>query len=213
MGQFVSKYFDDTHGLVLIGLDNAGKSTLFQRITKADTKPTLPTQEFQVDRAMVENRSYCAWDLGGQAMRIPLWKHYLNNVSMVLFMVDIMDKDRWGQAIDELLKICIPDNNFPIIILANKIDRLDDAAVPDASATFLNFCQGQLQTEAYRREIIVIFISALEGINLHRVYKTMAYLCYKNKTSVGLSFLYTLCGMRTNDRPRNTYPIQRKFEV
>jgi small GTP-binding protein len=51
--------------IVMVGLDNAGKSTILNDI-KGESHPTIPTVGFNVETLEINNITVTIWDLGGQ---------------------------------------------------------------------------------------------------------------------------------------------------
>lgn len=49
-----------------------------------------------------KNISFTVWDVGGQDKIRPLWRHYFQNTQGLIFVVDSNDRDRIGEARDEL---------------------------------------------------------------------------------------------------------------
>ena len=64
------------------------------------------------------------WDVGGQDKIRPLWRHYYQNTQGVIFVVDSNDRDRVGEARDELHRMLNEDELREAILLvfANKQD-------------------------------------------------------------------------------------------
>jgi ADP-ribosylation factor protein 1 len=64
------------------------------------------------------------WDVGGQDKIRPLWRHYYANTNAVIFVVDSNDRERIGEARDELHKMLSDDQLRDCILLtfANKQD-------------------------------------------------------------------------------------------
>ena len=61
----------------------------------------------------------------------PLWRHYFQNTNGVIFVVDSNDRDRAGQAKDELQKMLAEDElrDACLLVFANKQD------LPNAMST------------------------------------------------------------------------------
>ena len=78
-----------------------------------------------------KNISFTVWDVGGQDKLRPLWRHYFQNTNGVIFVVDSNDKDRVGQARDELAKMLSEDElrEAVLLVFANKQD------LPNAMST------------------------------------------------------------------------------
>jgi len=93
----LSKKDKDVHILVL-GLDNSGKSSLIQHIKpkkyqeKAATYEATPTVGFQTDKFHVNNLAITCFDMSGQSRYRSLWEHYYVQVEAIIFVVDSTDR-------------------------------------------------------------------------------------------------------------------------
>ena len=56
-----------------------------------------------------KNISFTVWDVGGQDKIRPLWRHYYTNTQGLIFVVDSNDRDRIGEAHDELHRMLAED--------------------------------------------------------------------------------------------------------
>jgi GTPase SAR1 family protein len=90
--------------LLLLGLDNAGKTTLLHKLaTGGDIRPYPPTDRPRTDSFRFNNVTFQAWDLGGHEAVRHLWEDYVGaDVNAVLFLVDAVDRDRFEEAGYEL---------------------------------------------------------------------------------------------------------------
>ena len=52
--------------VLLLGLDNAGKTTIMKALAKEDHKKTTPTQGFNVKSVVSNNWNLNVWDIGGK---------------------------------------------------------------------------------------------------------------------------------------------------
>ena len=62
--------------ILMIGLDNAGKTTVLYKLKLGEVVTTLPTIGFNVETVEYKNISFTVWDVGGQDKIRPLWRHY-----------------------------------------------------------------------------------------------------------------------------------------
>eukprot|EP00161_Ancyromonas_sigmoides_P008677 TRINITY_DN2164_c0_g1_i2.p1 TRINITY_DN2164_c0_g1~~TRINITY_DN2164_c0_g1_i2.p1 ORF type:complete len:186 (+),score=61.52 TRINITY_DN2164_c0_g1_i2:216-773(+) len=109
--------------LVLLGLDNAGKTTLLYRLKNGAVRPFAPTQRANIEEVDVGALRLRAWDLGGHAQVRHLWRQYLSEADAVVFMVDSADTERIAEARRELQGLLAAgDGAAPVAVLANKID-------------------------------------------------------------------------------------------
>ena len=62
------------------------------------------------------------WDVGGQDILRPMWKHYYVNSDAIIFVVDSQDKNRLELAKTELHKMLAEEElkNAILLVLANK---------------------------------------------------------------------------------------------
>mmetsp|Transcript_4437 Transcript_4437/g.3667 ORF Transcript_4437/g.3667 Transcript_4437/m.3667 type:complete len:117 (+) Transcript_4437:85-435(+) len=88
--------------LLMLGLDNAGKTTITQRLKLGKFIKTIPTIGFNVENIDHKNLRMMVWDIAGQEKVRPLWKVYFEKTNGLIFVVDSEDKERIGQARDEL---------------------------------------------------------------------------------------------------------------
>ena len=52
--------------MCVLGLDNAGKTTILKSLSREEIQHVMPTQGFNVKTLTVENFKFNVWDLGGQ---------------------------------------------------------------------------------------------------------------------------------------------------
>jgi len=130
MGNFFTKLFDFFEGkkgktILMLGLDNAGKTTLLYQFKLGEIISTIPTIGFNVEEIQYKNINFTVFDIGGQDIIRPLWRHYFNNCDALIYLVDSADHNRQEEARDELYGI-ISDVDFPrsapVLIFANKQD-------------------------------------------------------------------------------------------
>ena len=62
--------------LLMLGLDNAGKTTILFKLKMGEYVTTIPTVGFNVETVTYKNVKFNVWDVGGQDKLRPLWRHY-----------------------------------------------------------------------------------------------------------------------------------------
>ena len=79
---------------------------------------------FNVETVEYKNISFTVWDVGGQDKIRPLWRHYFQNTQGLIFVVDSNDRDRAGEARDELHRMLKEDelHDAVLLVFANKQD-------------------------------------------------------------------------------------------
>jgi len=129
MGISLSKVFSKLFGkkevrILMVGLDAAGKTTILYKLKLGEIVTTIPTIGFNVETVEYKNISFTVWDVGGQDKIRPLWRHYYQNTQGVIFVVDSNDRDRVGEARDELHRMLNEDElrEANLLVFANKQD-------------------------------------------------------------------------------------------
>ncbi len=89
----------------MLGLDNAGKTTILYKLKVGQVVQTTPTIGFNVETVSRKNVTFSVWDVGGQDQIRGLWRHYFLNTQAVIFVVDSNDNNRLKEARDELWKV------------------------------------------------------------------------------------------------------------
>ena len=59
--------------ILMVGLDNAGKTTILYRLKLEEVVSTVPTLGFNVETVTYKNISFTVWDIGGQDKIRNLW--------------------------------------------------------------------------------------------------------------------------------------------
>merc|ERR1712060_380107 len=110
--------------ILMVGLDAAGKTTILYKFKLGEIVTTIPTIGFNVETVEYKNISFTVWDVGGQDKIRPLWRHYFQNTQGLIFVVDSNDRDRVGEARDELHRMLMEDElrDAVLLVFANKQD-------------------------------------------------------------------------------------------
>lgn len=110
--------------ILFLGLDNAGKTTLFNVLKTNRAQVYIPTLQPNTDELVIDNLHLKIYDLGGHETARRLWEEYFATVDAVVFLVDAMDRSRFPEAKKELDAMLKSDDlaGVPMLILGNKID-------------------------------------------------------------------------------------------
>ena len=111
--------------IMFIGLDAAGKTTILYQLKLGEVVSTIPTIGFNVETIDHGNVRYQSWDVGLRSQTRPLLRHYYAQTEAVVFVIDCHDKERYREAVDELLDDVVKADELtgiPILVLANKQD-------------------------------------------------------------------------------------------
>eukprot|EP00759_Apiculatamorpha_spiralis_P040740 PhF_6_TR39618/c0_g1_i1/m.58699/K07944/ARL3; ADP-ribosylation factor-like protein 3 len=133
------KKSDTEPRLLILGLDNSGKTSILRNLSDEDPMSTNPTQGFNVKTIARADYKINVWDIGGQKAIRAYWKNYFDETNCLVYVVDSSDKfrmDEAGQELDELLQ----DEKLAgvsVLVFANKQD-LATAQKPQEIGETLN---------------------------------------------------------------------------
>merc|ERR1712032_14615 len=91
-------------GILMVGLDAAGKTTILYKFKLGEVVTTIPTVGFNVESVEYKNISFTVWDIGGQDKIRKLWRYYYQGTNGLIFVVDSSDRERIDIAQEELAK-------------------------------------------------------------------------------------------------------------
>ncbi|KXN74023.1 P-loop containing nucleoside triphosphate hydrolase protein [Conidiobolus coronatus NRRL 28638] len=153
--------------IIIIGLDNAGKTTLLERIktiylgVKGLSPDKIgPTVGLNIGRIQIGNAFLKFWDLGGQKDLHSIWESYYSECHGVLFVVDSTDKVRLEDcqaAFEKALSNQVLEG-VPVLMAANKQDLEGSLKVEEIKEIF-NPIAEKLGAQDSR----VLPISAIDG--------------------------------------------------
>lgn len=140
----------EEYSVLLLGLDNAGKTTLLEQIKalyNSEHQPnlkTVPTVGQNVSLIDLPELYLRIWDVGGQHSLRGLWQSYYSSCHAIVFVIDSSDvgdadisrlsegasEDEEGRLAE--CKLVLEDvlqndstEGVPVLVLANKQDRED----------------------------------------------------------------------------------------
>merc|ERR1712118_336077 len=91
--------------ILMLGLDNSGKTSILKRLSDEDITHIMPTQGFNIKSLLHEGFKLNVWDIGGQKTIRPYWKNYSENTDALIYVVDSSDRRRLEEASDELQQL------------------------------------------------------------------------------------------------------------
>lgn len=130
----------------MLGLDNAGKTTVLYKLKLDQPVSAIPTVGFNVETITFKNVKFGIWDVGGQDKIRPLWRHYYTGTQGLIFVIDSSDRERVDEARQELYRIAMDRgmSEIPILIFANKQD-MPNAMKPQEIQQRLELSHGPLR--------------------------------------------------------------------
>ncbi|KAG8467086.1 hypothetical protein KFE25_000402 [Diacronema lutheri] len=110
--------------IVMVGLHNAGKTTILYKLHLGDVIETQPTIGSNVEQVSHRNIRFQVWDLGGQERLRKSWGTYFIHTNAVILVVDSTDREHMPTVKMELAAITAHEDlaNAVLLILANKQD-------------------------------------------------------------------------------------------
>ena len=110
--------------IIILGLQEAGKTTILYRLSLGQFVQTSPTIGSNVEELTYNNVKFQAWDLGGQESIRALWDVYYVNTDAVIYVIDSKDDENFEISKSEFYKVLANKNlkNSVILIFANKQD-------------------------------------------------------------------------------------------
>lgn len=167
------------YSVLILGLENAGKTTLleqlkhkysiksrsqqngqFQGDVNLSNAKILPTVGQNIGKIKLDKSLLKLWDLGGQESLRALWDRYFYEAHAVVFVVDSTDRARIEECRNELEQIISSEvmEGTPVLMLANKQDRDDCMEVEDIKEIF-----NRIAEKMSARDSRVLPICALDG--------------------------------------------------
>lgn len=186
-GIYASLTRKEEYSVLILGLDNAGKTTLLERLKADYGEPgtrvvpndrIAPTVGQNVGHVKIANTWIKLWDLGGQESLRSLWDSYYISSHAVVFVVDSTDRERIQECKQALDQIVSREDieGTPILMLANKQDKEDRLEVEDIKEIF-----NKIAEKMSARDSRVLPISALQGTGVQEAAEWLASRVTRNK--------------------------------
>ncbi|PRP87043.1 ADP-ribosylation factor [Planoprotostelium fungivorum] len=112
------------HKMMVLGLDNAGKTSILLQMKQVAVVPVASTVGFNLESIRCQDLDFAVWDLGGEAKNRQMWRIYFKNTISFIFVFDSTDRGRSVEAREELKEVLKDDNlrGVCLMVLANKSD-------------------------------------------------------------------------------------------
>ncbi|KAK4055769.1 ADP-ribosylation factor-like protein 2 [Microbotryomycetes sp. JL201] len=110
--------------VLMLGLDNAGKTTIVQRLLNKDINKVAPTLGFSIKTLTYKGYNLNIWDIGGQTSLRPYWRNYFETTDAVIWVVDSSDRARLLDCKQELASLLQEERlaGASLLVFANKQD-------------------------------------------------------------------------------------------
>jgi ADP-ribosylation factor-like protein 8 len=170
-----SLFWQQEMELTLVGLQNAGKTTLVNCLTYGKTdEDTIPTVGFNMRKVTKGGVVIKLWDVGGQPKFRNMWEKYCRGVSAVVFVVDASDITNLDASRQELSNLLEKQSlqGIPLLVLGNKNDLKGALSQPEIIE--------KLELSKIKdREVCCYSISAKNSVNID---KTLQWLIKYGKS-------------------------------
>ncbi|VVA32400.1 PREDICTED: ADP-ribosylation factor, partial [Prunus dulcis] len=125
--------------ILMVGLDNSGKTTIVLRINGEDTSVVSPTLGFNIKTITYQKYTLNIWDVGGQKTIRSYWRNYFEQTDGLVWVVDSSDLRRLDDCKMELDNLLKEErlSGSSLLILANKQD-IKGVLTPEEIAKVLN---------------------------------------------------------------------------
>lgn len=143
MGLLVSKLWqlllgrsDEQFKIVIVGLNNAGKTTILYKLHLGEVIMTQPTIGSNVEEVVYKNIRFQVWDVGGQEATRTTWSTYFENAKAIVFVLDSNDHENLLVAKMELFNALLSERlkGAILLVFANKQDISSARSVSEIAA-------------------------------------------------------------------------------
>ncbi|KAM3489735.1 hypothetical protein MY3957_006967 [Beauveria namnaoensis] len=147
--------------ILMLGLDNAGKTTIVKKILNEDVHTVSPTLGFIIKTIDYNGYKLNIWDVGGQKTLRSYWRNYFEKTDALIWVVDSTDRLRIEDCREELHGLLQEERlaGACLLIFANKTDV-------DGCMTEAEILQALLLDEIRTHQWHILQCSAMTGKNL-----------------------------------------------
>lgn len=110
--------------VLLLGLDNGGKSTLLAHLLRLPTADLPPTLGFNIRSYRHQDYTLAIWDIGGQRSLRPYWENYYSHTDAIIWVIDAAHPPALDTSLVELASLLKQQrlSSAALLIYANKQD-------------------------------------------------------------------------------------------
>jgi len=110
--------------ILMLGLDNAGKTTIVKQAMGEDTSQVSPTLGFNIKTLLYNGYALHIWDVGGQKSLRPFWRNHFEETDALVWVVDSNDRQRMEDCKAELFELLKEERlaGASLLVFANKQD-------------------------------------------------------------------------------------------
>jgi len=110
--------------ILILGLDNAGKTTIMRKVSGEDVHEICPTVGFNIKSLEYNGFMLNIWDVGGQKSIRTYWRNYFEQTDGIIWVVDSVDRWRLEECKNQLKDLLKQEKlaGASLLIFANKQD-------------------------------------------------------------------------------------------
>jgi len=123
--------------ILMLGLDNAGKTTILKKFNGEDISQISPTLGFNIKTLEHKGYNLNIWDVGGQKSLRSYWRNYFETTDGLIWVVDSADKRRLQDCKKELHSLLQEERllGATLLVFANKQDLQGALTVEEIKST------------------------------------------------------------------------------
>lgn len=150
--------------ILVLGLDNAGKTTIMERFTGGNIDEIQPTVGFQIKTLNLMGMCVNIWDVGGQKNIRSFWKNYFESTDGIVWVVDSSDVFRMHECRAALESLLVDEKlmGAPLLVFANKQDT-PGCKTPGEIELLLGIPE---LTRSGTRQCVVMSSSLTDGVSV-----------------------------------------------
>ncbi|KAG9646126.1 ARF/SAR superfamily, partial [Aureobasidium melanogenum] len=110
--------------ILMLGLDNSGKTSIVKNIMGEDINTVSPTLGFIIKTIDYDGYKLNIWDVGGQKTLRTYWKNYFEKTDTLIWVVDGTDRERIDDCRQELEGLLLQERlmGASLLVFKNKSD-------------------------------------------------------------------------------------------
>lgn len=149
--------------ILMLGLDNAGKTTIVKCIMGEDVNTVSPTLGFIIKTIDYQGYKLNIWDVGGQKTLRSYWRNYFEKTDALIWVVDATDRFRLENCAEELAGLLQQERllGASLLVFANKRDV-------DGCMTLEEIREGLRLDSIGSHKWTILSCSAMTGENLFK---------------------------------------------
>lgn len=127
IGRLINTFIRKPASILFLGIDNAGKTTLVNKLKNNTNHVFLPTKHAKKEVIEIGNLRALIFDIGGHRAVRMAWKDYFCDIKGVVFIVDTGDRTRFNEVREAWAGVNELAKDLPILVIMNKIDLLGES--------------------------------------------------------------------------------------